>query len=1263
MLIGNQPVALRRLGVMRRSHRARSLRTAIARALLYLLPGLVAAAGAVAAFLAVGRVTYALVTVTALLVVLGVGAPPAVDWLRNHYVSQADRVAQERRSMADQLAFELRDHFGPRGRGMLPSQMRGGSYFTGRTQVLRELADWLASQGDSRARVLTGGPGSGKSAVLGRVVLLAGQRHRDPALEWLGAPGEHALPAGAVSVAVHARGQTVDEVAAQIALGLGLDVCGAGDLLAALRDGWRPRPEVIVVDAVDEAADPFLLITELLEPLASAAARTRIRVLAATRPGGDSELLSLFGSSALIVDLDAPAYLEPGDVEEYVRRTLLASDDPLVPTPYRDRPDLVAEVAAAVAARAGPCFLVAQLCALSLTASGNPPVATAAWAEDFPATVGAAMERYLRQVQPAGAPVRDVLTALAWAEGDGLDDPSLWADMATAIGTGSYTEQDVARLLTESTVTDLLYRTRHGDRTAFRLFHDALSEHLRQQSIRYRAPADIQSRIADVLIAHLPRATCGQPDWSRAAGYTRTYLPVHAARGQALDSLLDQAGFLVTAEPARLLAALPAARTARGQRIARIVERVGQQLLQAPPQERACYVEMAAKMAADEQLARDIARFAPRRPWSVPWARWQPLDDSRLLGHHGDWVRAVATVNAPHGVIVVSASAWAVRAWHLADGAPAPGMREPASPITGMTAFRDADDIVVLTIHADGELHRAVVGAATPPQTLALDRADGPWLICHDGRAAVVTVNRDNVAEALSVSDGQPVGLPPISIAGRRVCTAGNAGQRGFLVTRTPHDHNTPTTEVAILDLADGSAVGSSFRPAEHCQWPVAIWSVVLTERAGSPALLVCPWSGGPVTLWDPIRGEQASEPHYDHAGVFSATIARVSDTDMSCWGDANGDLYLQAAGQREVNRRIAHDSGINAMAACDTPHGTFIITGGRDGAVRATNISAAVPAQSKPRGAVDELVVAPATATEPAIVAALIQGSSVIALDAADGQVLAQLPPAAGAHHRHLAIQSGQQPALITIDSRNQVAAWRLPDGQPALTWQLPADIEPEEIAVTTGEQPVLLVTLPDGRLAFFDLTSGQETRPRLSCHPARFHVVTDPDPPSGTISFLTATGHRQEPRQVRLWTVTASATTCRDLPVDSLQDMGTPTAFALTPSTMRRRMIVGVGPGSSLSAWDTDSASPLVQTRLERAHHMSLQAVDIAEIAGRELILSGGYTCSLALLPVDNQDEHHIRVGSPLWNVKSMAEDQVAIAGPRGIMLLQLSAELPGL
>jgi hypothetical protein len=118
-----------------------------------------------------------------------------------------------------------------------------GWYFTGRTRLLTELVAWL--KGGTGLVVLSGPPGSGKSAVLGRLVTLS-----DPAIrakvERGGALHPTTIPeAGSVDAAVHLKGMALQQCAQEIAGQLGIespqgvsfDLQG---LIAGYADGARP---------------------------------------------------------------------------------------------------------------------------------------------------------------------------------------------------------------------------------------------------------------------------------------------------------------------------------------------------------------------------------------------------------------------------------------------------------------------------------------------------------------------------------------------------------------------------------------------------------------------------------------------------------------------------------------------------------------------------------------------------------------------------------------------------------------------------------------------------------------------------------------------------------------------------------------------------------------------------------------------------------------------------------------------------------------
>jgi hypothetical protein len=228
----------------------------------------------------------------------------------------------------------------------------GGSYFTGREQALRELAAWLSAEhSDGRARVITGGPGCGKSAVISRIVTLAHPAYRAEVL----APTRSATldpsmlpPEGVVNVAVHARHKLLVHVTAQIATGLGLTVRDPAELSKTLKE--RGDKSVIVVDALDEADEHEKIAAQLLRPLAEL---TNVFLLVGTRPdsSGHERRFRSLGESTVELDLDKPRYVGADDVARYVERRLLAAEEPGRPTPYRDSPEVARIVADAVAER------------------------------------------------------------------------------------------------------------------------------------------------------------------------------------------------------------------------------------------------------------------------------------------------------------------------------------------------------------------------------------------------------------------------------------------------------------------------------------------------------------------------------------------------------------------------------------------------------------------------------------------------------------------------------------------------------------------------------------------------------------------------------------------------------------------------------------------------------------------------------------------------------------------------------------------------
>ncbi|WP_167761905.1 ATP-binding protein [Blastococcus sp. CT_GayMR19] len=233
------------------------------------------------------------------------------------------------------------------------------SWFTGRTGEVDQVVGWVTAARPGLF-VVTGSPGTGKSAVVGRVVSVANPTERvrlladDPDLG-------HADPGrSAITANVHARGLTADRIAelldAQLVRAGRLPRYepgerNAAELLGALQrahndtaaagKGDEPPSPVLVVDGLDEAREQaFPIAAELLVKLAGLAT-----VIVATRqlpppPGSQAPLLGVL-SPVETLNLDDEQWQDSGRqaLREYVIRRLTGVDQ-------RMTPDLVAALLA-----------------------------------------------------------------------------------------------------------------------------------------------------------------------------------------------------------------------------------------------------------------------------------------------------------------------------------------------------------------------------------------------------------------------------------------------------------------------------------------------------------------------------------------------------------------------------------------------------------------------------------------------------------------------------------------------------------------------------------------------------------------------------------------------------------------------------------------------------------------------------------------------------------------------------------------------------
>ena len=637
-------------------------------------------------------------------------------------------------------AVELAGHWDPKSRGVEVA-VQAGNYFTGREVALRVLADWLADpDDDTRIRVVTGGPGSGKSAVLGRLVTVA--NGRPPAVK--AHPAGLVSPATGISAALLAKGKTATELLEELADTPGLGM--PGDLT-----GGPIRR--IIIDALDEASDPPSVIEKVIARLRDATSAGRgPRIVVATRP--NRGLLSLLPSDRVTIDLDAQPYTEPADVSGYVAKILQAADEPDSPSPYRYLPERAHAVADAVAAIAGRSFLIAQIAARTLarTPRALDPAEVEADRERW-RDVGTAFDQDLARYGAGAERIRGLLTALAWAEGGGLPR-EVWASLATALdGSRVFTDDDVTSVLTEAGA--YVVEALDSERSVYRLYHQQFAEHLRASL----SAVDAGRLITAQLRQQVPEDLAGRPQWTASAPYIRTHLATHAAAGGLLDDLLTDPGFLLAAASDRLLQVLGTARNTEARRAGEAFRRARPWLSEGPGQ-----LLLAALQVGARRLAEEIVAVCPlvSGQWRAAWAWWlRPTPALTITTFDAVSARAVGATRTEAAAVAVVEVASRLESWDLDRDALL--ARRPTSALvtcitpcdfSGTPAIAAGDNAGNLTIFSVPGLDQLAARPAAHPAAINVAAA-------ADSHGVLITGGREGGLVAWALPSLQPLGRRP----------------------------------------------------------------------------------------------------------------------------------------------------------------------------------------------------------------------------------------------------------------------------------------------------------------------------------------------------------------------------------------------------------------------------------------------------------------------------------------------------------------------
>lgn len=673
---------------------------------------------------------------------------------------------------------DVTEHFLPKARGLEPGEE--GWFFTGRTDVSRQIVDWLDQRGEVGAQnlyVLTGNGGTGKSSVIGRMVALSDQQFRGEAVRsgWDEAADakQGTLPsAERIDAALHLRKLTAENAAAELSDLLGIAQPKPGeDLDSFVRNLPARLPgavhsPTIVLDALDEAGDPLRVAERLIKPLAA----KDWRILVGTRPSrDDTNLLERLGP-AFRRNLD----IEPTtkeDIEQYVTQRLQAA-----------KVLESALIAHRVAEKASDNFLYARVTTSGLINRSTLDL------EHLDLELGNNVgEAFARDLAPLDTKFRvefrrnddgatNILEALAWGEGEGLPlRDGIWATIATGLSQpdAPYSDKHVQWVLREA--GRYILESGDGEQAVYRLFHQSLVDHFRISA---------EAVIAEYHLAHAMAAKFADETWDLANPYLVRHLPVHMlTQVTALEALCTNPRFL-----RRGLALLGADRLAdllaqvdRGSRtpaieaVAKSVRRARVAISHDPDQFAA---QLQARLASEENPA--LKRLVDALPAAAPrnWLRahkatlgWRThLECTQTFGAK---IRALAFGSIDGNAVIAVGAGTEIHFWDPRRGIPTWTIGNDGLRVTALgLGTLDGRNVVAVAAAYDDRLvlrdarTGAIIGEPMPANgvlEVALGKVEGRNVIAVRRDAGVTVRSTDEGETALerhydAVAVGQAVG-------------------------------------------------------------------------------------------------------------------------------------------------------------------------------------------------------------------------------------------------------------------------------------------------------------------------------------------------------------------------------------------------------------------------------------------------------------------------------------------------------------------------